>query len=283
VRWTPAGAALVALAVLGVGCASRADLVRQERQLRSLVLEQRKQIQSMQRELERLRGEVEEGRGGSRSSAGSEARIAELQARIAELEGKPPPGEPPAPGSPPPGTPPPAGATGPVAAVPPSAPPTTPPPTTPPAAPPPVEDDAWRRDVAREQNVAGAVNVPERGEYLGLLDGLAQKDCARSVGQLNGFAAKYKDSPLADNALYWTARCYAVRGDQNQAISKFYDVVTRYPKGDKAPAALLAQGNLFVDIGDSPDARLAFSKLIRDYPNSEEAARARQRLSELED
>jgi TolA-binding protein len=58
--------------------------------------------------------------------------------------------------------------------------------------------------------------------------------------------------------------------------------VQRYPKGDKAPAALYAQGSLFIDLGDSPDARLAFSKLIRDYPASEEAARARQKLSELE-
>src|SRR2546427_299794 len=83
-------------------------------------------------------------------------------------------------------------------------------------------------------------------------------DCARTVPQLNSFAANHKDSPLADNALYWAARCYALKGDQNQAVSKFYDVVTRYPKGDKAPAALLAQGNVFVDLGDSPDARLAF-------------------------
>jgi tol-pal system protein YbgF len=111
---------------------------------------------------------------------------------------------------------------------------------------------------------------------------VANKDCPRSVPQLNSFASKHKESPLADNALYWAARCYAVRGDQNQAITKFYDVVTRYPKGDKAPAALWAQGNLFVDMGDSPDARLAFSKLIRDYPSSEEAARARKKLSELE-
>jgi tol-pal system protein YbgF len=102
------------------------------------------------------------------------------------------------------------------------------------------------------------------------------------VPQLNGFAANHKDSPLADNALYWAARCYALKGDQNQAVSKFYDVVTKYPKGDKAPAALWSQGNLFVDMGDTPDARLALSKLIRDYPSSDEAARARQKLSELE-
>jgi TolA-binding protein len=37
-----------------------------------------------------------------------------------------------------------------------------------------------------------------------------------------------------------------------------------------------------VSLGDTPDARLALSKLIRDYPNSEEAALARQKLTQLE-
>src|SRR5438552_13321467 len=140
----------------------------------------------------------------------------------------------------------------------------------------------FRSEIAREQKAAGTLNVPERAEYLTLLDGLARQDCARTVPQLNGFAANHKESRLADHALYWAARCYALRGDQNQAVTKFYDVVTKYPKGDKAAAALWAQGNLFVEMGDSPDARLAFSKLIREYPSSEEAARARQKLSELE-
>jgi tol-pal system protein YbgF len=147
----------------------------------------------------------------------------------------------------------------------------------------PEEADEWQREVAREQAAVAAMgNVPERQEFAGILEGLARKDCGRAIPQLNSFAAGHKDSPLADNALYWAARCYQLRGDAKQAISKFYDVVTRYPKGDKTPAALWAQGNLFVQIGDTPDARLALSELVRKYPTSEEAAKARQRLSELE-
>jgi tol-pal system protein YbgF len=146
---------------------------------------------------------------------------------------------------------------------------------------PPAENDTWRQEVASEQQEAGAVGTPERAEYLALLDGVARKDCARIVPQLNAFAAKYKDSSLADNALYWAGRCHSATRDQNQAISKFHEVVTRYPKGDKAPAALYAQGALFVQMGNTPDARIVFSKLIRDYPSSAEAARARQTLSQL--
>jgi tol-pal system protein YbgF len=228
-------------------------------------------MQSMQREVERLRADVEGGPGRSTASSGGSERLRELEERLAALErgrGMPPPEE----GELPPGAEEPPAAPTPPAAV----------PSPPAVSAKPPEEDAWRRDVAREQAEAGTINVPERGAYLQLLDGLAKKDCQRTVPQLNSFASSNRESPLADNALYWAARCYAVSGDQNQAISKFYDVVTRYPKADKAPAALWAQGNLFVGMGDTPDARLAFSKLIRDYPNSEEAALARQKLTQLE-
>jgi TolA-binding protein len=39
---------------------------------------------------------------------------------------------------------------------------------------------------------------------------------------------------------------------------------------------------LFLRMGNAPDARLALSKLIKDYPASSEASRARQKLVELE-
>jgi TolA-binding protein len=122
------------------------------------------------------------------------------------------------------------------------------------------------------------------------MQGLAGKDCGPAVSKLDGFAESHRDSALADNALYWAARCYVLMGDAtpgrstefyNQAISKFYDVGTSYPKGEKTPAALLEQGDLFIRIGDVPDARIVFSRLIRDYPRSKEAAAARQRLVDL--
>jgi tol-pal system protein YbgF len=278
VRLLPA--ALVPGLLIVAGCATRGDLANQERRIRGLLQEQRRQVQSLQREVERLRSDVEGGGGRSAAAHSSRDRVRELEDRMAAMERDrtAAPGEPPLPldtaeaaplegETPPPTTPPP----GAVAAKPAPAPV--------PAAP---AEDPWRRDVAREQAEAGTVNVPERAAYLQLLDGVAKKDCARAVPQLNSFATANRESPLADDALYWAARCYAVQGDQNQAVSKFYDVVTRYPKGSKAPASLLAQGNLFVTMGDTPDARLALSKLIRDYPNSEEAALARQKLSQLE-
>jgi len=284
------GAAAGGLLLLlgGAGCATRADVVQQDRQLRQMILEDRRQLQQVERELERLRRALEEG--PRRGAAGSSDKVAELERRVTELEGRLGGPEAPAAGAqaaaPEPGTPEAAPEQQPTREAKETAPPTRPAPPSPPSAapaPPPEEADEWQREVAREQAAVGAMgNVAERQEFAGILDGLARKDCTRAVPQLNSFAANHKDSPLADDALYWAARCYQLRGDAKQAISKFYDVVTRYPKGDKTPAALWAQGNLFVQIGDTPDARLALSELVRKYPASEEAAKARQKLSELE-
>ena len=103
-----------------------------------------------------------------------------------------------------------------------------------------------------------------------------------------------KDRPF--NSAYgapdvWAGRCYILMGDStpqrstdfyNQAIAKFYDLGTTYPEGEKTPAALWEQGQLFLELKDEPDARIVFSRLIRDYPGSPEAARARQKLADLQ-
>jgi tol-pal system protein YbgF len=268
---------LLALAAAGLaaGCATRADLLDMDRAVRDQLTEQRRQIQSLQREVERLRADMEEG-GGARSGR-SDDRLAQLEARIATLErgaGMPPPPIVPGEGEEPLGSVPPT-----------TVPPTTLPPPTPPPPPPPATsgvEDTLRRDVAQEQAKVAAVNAPDRAEFQAALDLVASGQCPRAIQSLNGFAAKHKDSPLAGNALYWAARCHELRYDQNQAISKFYEVVTRYPKSDKAAAALWAQGNLFIEMGNTPDARIVLGKLIREHPGSEEAARARQKLTELQ-
>ena len=248
------------------GCATRGDLVNQDRQLRGLINDTRRQVQQVQRELERLRADLEESGQAKKGGAGDD-RVSALERRLAELEGS--------------REVPPAADTGGSAAVTtttvaPAKAATT---TTIPSA---EETDEWRRDVAREQAAAGTVNSPDRAEYLTILDSLQKKDCGRAVTQLNGFAANHKESPLADNALYWAGRCYAARNEYNSAVTKYYDVSQKYPKGDKAASSLWALGNLFITTGDTGDARVVLSKLIRDYPNAEEAGRARQRLTELE-
>lgn len=260
------------LAATTAGCVSRAELVQRDQQLIRYMREQRRQVEAVQREVERLRGDVEGGAVRPRQDAGSlEDRVAALERRVYEAEvGPADPSMPPLPGDPSAET----------------------------ASPPPVAPErtetalmaTWSDEVRTELQEAGSTDAAGREEYVAAMQSLAGKDCGPAVSKLDAFARSNRDSALADNALYWAARCYVLMGDAtpgrstefyNQAISKFYDVGTSYPKGEKTPAALLEQGDLFIRIGDVPDARIVFSRLIRDYPRSKEAAVARQKLAEL--
>jgi TolA-binding protein len=266
-----------------VGCVTQAQLLQRDEQIMRLMREQRRQIDGVQREIESLRGDVEQGGGVHRSSGGSslDQRVTAVENRVTKLEG---------------GTPPLTPADG-LGAVPvdPNAPPLTaatePIAPEPPPPPPGKLTGDWDQAVAAERSSVATVDVPERADFDGIMGTLAQRDCGPAVSRLNAFAAAHKTSPLADNALYWAGRCYILMGDStpqrssdfyNQAIAKFYDLGTTYPEGEKTPAALWEQGQLFLELKDEPDARIVFSRLIRDYPSSPEAGRARQKLADLQ-
>jgi TolA-binding protein len=159
-----------------------------------------------------------------------------------------------------------------VAAVPP------PPPPPPPRSP---IDEAWKREVAQERAVVSVMAIPQRAEYLGALDSLATGDCSNAGPRLATLTSG-PSSPLSDNALYWQARCAESRGDVRDAEAKLDEVVSRYPKGDRAPAALWERSKLLIRSSDQAGARTTLAKLIKDYPSTSEAAQARLKIVELE-
>jgi len=270
----PRGGSIAALLPLLAGCVTGAQLAQRDQQMIRYMREQRRQLEAVQREVERLRGDMEGRPPGSAGGTGPlEDRVAALEQHVYDA----------------PSTLSPTTSEG----VPPGEPIEVPAETAAPVAPASRETPlmaGWTGAVESEIRDAAASGAPERDAYVEAMQGLSGKDCGPAVAKLDAFAAQHRESSLADNALYWAARCYVLMGDAtpgrstefyNQAISKFYDVGTSYPKGEKTPAALFEQGELFIRIGDVPDARIVFSRLIREHPSSPEAAAARQKLVDL--
>ena len=129
--------------------------------------------------------------------------------------------------------------------------------------------------------MVSAMAIPHRAEYLGALDSLATGDCSNASPRLATLTSG-PNSPLSDNALYWQARCAESRGDVNDAAAKLDEVVSRYPKGDKAPAALWERSKLLIRSGDQASARATLVRLIKYYPSTAEAAQARAKIAQLE-
>lgn len=101
---------------------------------------------------------------------------------------------------------------------------------------------------------------------------------------ISGFSQYLKYFPnnqLTDNAQYWMGECYYAKGDFQKGAIEFKKVVTNFPKGDKVPAALYKLGLSFKNLNNKPQAIKSFQDLIKQYPQAEEAALAKERLREL--
>ncbi len=96
------------------------------------------------------------------------------------------------------------------------------------------------------------------------------------------FLSRSPDSDLADNAQYWIGECYYAQRDFTKAIEEFGKVEQVYPRGDKVPAAKLKIAYSHLQLENRTAARNELRDLLRRFPNSEEAAQARSKLSSLE-
>lgn len=118
--------------------------------------------------------------------------------------------------------------------------------------------------------------------YLQAVDMIRkQKQYANGRKQLEDFLKKNPKHSLAPNASFWIGESYLGEKEYEKAILQFEDVIQNYGEHPKAAAAYLKQGLTFEQLGDRNSARTILEKLIKNFPLSEEAQTAKQRLKSL--
>jgi tol-pal system protein YbgF len=95
------------------------------------------------------------------------------------------------------------------------------------------------------------------------------------------FTRRYPTDKLADNAFYWLGETRLVQNNPAGAVQAFRDGLRTFPKGAKAPDHLLKLGLALKQLKQVPLAKTAWEKLLKDYPNSPQAARAKAQLAGL--
>jgi tol-pal system protein YbgF len=95
------------------------------------------------------------------------------------------------------------------------------------------------------------------------------------------FLTGFPTSPLADNAQYWLAETYYVRGQFQPALGEFQKVLDQYPQSAKMPDALLKVGYCQAELGNRDAARTALQQVVRQFPDTTAARLASQRLERL--
>lgn len=196
-----------------------------------------------------------------KESTRSRIELERLRVRVAELE---------------------AARTAPVAR--PAAPPPPAPAATSPAAPAAPRESIEESELAEPEPAqplatpAMPVSADASAAYEAALAKLQTGDAAGSESALAAFLAAHPGSELADNAWFWIGEARLVRQDVEGALTAFRTAVERYPDGNKTPDALFKLGHCLALQGQGGMAAEIWSELVRRFPETAAAERAREGL-----
>jgi tol-pal system protein YbgF len=95
------------------------------------------------------------------------------------------------------------------------------------------------------------------------------------------YRRRWPDTELSDNALYWIGECLDAQDETDDALAIFSQVLEEYPLSDKAAAAQLKKGLLYLKAGDKGQGVLNLQYVVYEHPGTREADLARERLRSL--
>ncbi|MBQ0942644.1 tol-pal system protein YbgF [Ideonella sp. 4Y16] len=147
-----------------------------------------------------------------------------------------------------------------------------------------VVDERMKRLEPQQVTVDGkeiTVEPDEKRAYEEAIAVLRSGDFEKAAGALQAFLRRWPQSGYTDSARYWLGNAqYGLRAYKD-ALATFRQFLTAAPEHLRAPEALLALANCQVELKDTKGARRSLDDLVKQYPKSEAAVAARERLAVL--
>jgi tol-pal system protein YbgF len=116
---------------------------------------------------------------------------------------------------------------------------------------------------------------PPEQAYGAALTTFRAREHGQAVLDFLDFIATYPRHPLVANAQYWIGEAYYAQRDYRQALAEFQKVAPLVPGSPKVADALLKVGLCQRNLRDQARARQTWQRLLRDFPQSEAAVKAR--------
>lgn len=122
------------------------------------------------------------------------------------------------------------------------------------------------------------VDPDEKRQFDEALARLRAADFAGGAAGLNGLLQRYPSTGYRESALYWLGNAQYGLRDYKESIASFKQLLERAPDHARAPEALLSIANCYGELKDTENTRKTLELLIRQYPQTEAAQAARDRL-----
>lgn len=124
-------------------------------------------------------------------------------------------------------------------------------------------------EAAAEQAYQAAFSLLKSGEY------------DQAIAAFANFQQQFPGSQFGDNAQYWMAEAYYVKGDFAKALPAYQAMLVNYPASKKLSHAMLKIGYSYAELGKAAEARAVLSDVQQRFPGSAAAQLAAQRLAKL--
>ena len=136
--------------------------------------------------------------------------------------------------------------------------------------------------------------TPEQAYQAAYLD-FSKGNYPLAIAGFREFVRRYPDAALADQAQYWVgesffsqARASLAAGQTDkanreleQAVQEFRRLVLNYPRGERVPTGLYKEALALLELKQTKLAQARLQYLIDNFPQSEEAPLAKERLATL--
>jgi tol-pal system protein YbgF len=134
------------------------------------------------------------------------------------------------------------------------------------------------KNLADQQAKAAQLAENPENMYQQGYDAMQAGDVAKARETFNKFLERYPKHKLAPTVHFWLAEGYYSEKNYDQAILEYQEVIRNSADKEKVPTAMLKQGLAFKESGDPKSASYVWKKLIEEYPKSDEAKQAKEKM-----
>lgn len=127
----------------------------------------------------------------------------------------------------------------------------------------------FQADAAEKRDFEAALAVFRAGKFADAKTAFA------------GFIRQYPRSGYLPSARFWLGNAQYAAREYKEAIGNFKMLLSEAPGHARAPEAALSIANCQIELKETRTARKTLEDLLRDYPQSEAAVAAKERLSRL--
>jgi tol-pal system protein YbgF len=104
---------------------------------------------------------------------------------------------------------------------------------------------------------------------------------ASAASAFAGFLRKYPSSGYRPSAMFWLGSANYVSRDYADTVSQLKAFLAMSPSHQRVAEAMLTLGNAQIEIKQAKEAKKTLEELVKQFPNTEAAAAAKERLAKL--